>query len=745
MSFFGSAIALGPHPVVILRRNPHNPSTIECKIQKSETMEDATMSTTCAGKKRTAEGIMHGTGSATSATNSARGREDNDLTHDEQSQQRSAKKPKLSKKEMLLAAKARLKEAQEKQKSLLQSLQEQKQKEQEQQKQDGEGVEDTNNSSSCKYNDDTYYYYEYMYHIPPVTGSRDTLVVTDITSTGPEEKVRFLPEKQVGIESLMRVIQSRSRGISPTPIGISTGGGSGKQKDSRPGSRGVSPTPMTVGDTTTGDGTSDTAQQNNGHARPKQHENESVTAPGLSHGQQRAQDKSNLNSVKKRLPDRSLQSSVDGKHVFGDAARGGATMSNADRSHPPLPPNSSTRSFSRSHVEATLNANRNGHGGDDPSNSRLQDESLGKRPLFRGTNGTDHKRLPDRALKKVQNAESPLPPKVPTNPLPRPWKRALAHITGKTLNCDLDLPSNASYLIRTQDRSVLTRVRFLSAPDNAALLKKQRQKSTRDTPFHLSPLDTLPCKTSYAWKGVDILLFLQNQDQQRNNQKRTYLPPARRNLPLSHWAILELQHPFLPPHQQPLGCFTATLQSDKQQHTGNKHQQQQQDDKKGDIHFAGKLVWNMTLSDCTEQNSNKKNNDAKLVSSKWGEVVGVTPTSGLRNGAMVLTVQGFYDYATATTTDNSGSHSFPFSLWGRKVILPNSKTIGIIVGSDGSRPPSSSPQQQPHQKQSENSNNLKHDPSTTLMGICQVVLPNGVASGPSSVQSLLGTRVMLYD
>jgi hypothetical protein len=143
------------------------------------------------------------------------------------------------------------------------------------------------------------------------------------------------------------------------------------------------------------------------------------------------------------------------------------------------------------------------------------------------------------------------------------------------------------------------------------------------------------------------------------------------------------------------------------------------------ISFAGKLVWNM--NDFYQQSSDRRNNNNTAKICKWGEVVSVFTTSGVRNSPMIATIQGFYELH-----NNSGPpQPMPPSLRARKVILSKSRTIGIIIGANA--------------RLSENNMDNNNNNAQPQMGCCQVLFPNGMVSGPSSSQSLKGARAILYD
>ena len=309
------------------------------------------------------------------------------------------------------------------------------------------------------------------------------------------------------------------------------------------------------------------------------------------------------------------------------------------------------------------------------------------------------------------------------------WKRALAQITGKTLDCRLNyLPSKANYMIRTQDQGVVARIQFLSAPNNPALL--EHHPSKRNVQDHFVPIHRLTNRhhdnnnernpETPPWKGQDILSFLKHQDERRT----TYQPPARRYLPFSHWAIVDLLEQ--PLHQKPesLGYFTATpmVLAKNNKSTSSSDM----------IGFAGKLVWNMT-TDMQQQQQDHDRSASKI--NKWGEVVSVVTTTGIRNSPLIATVQGFYEAPIPPKTTMSSkptSTSMPPSLQARKVILPKTKTIGFIVGPLSSKDMNM-------QKANQNNNQQQY------LGCCKVLFPNGMASGPSSIQALKGSRAILYD
>jgi hypothetical protein len=571
------------------------------------------------------------------------------------------KRPKLSKKELLEQAKARLREAQKKKESLLKNLEEEKTKEAEVAQPD-------------EYYEEYDYDYYYTYHIPPVTGSKDSLLITNVASTGPPEKVRFEEEKQACIEELLKTLTNRRRTLSP-----------------------VNPAP--TGNWNPPHHNNNVDNNGNGQHLPPQKNQENKD------GNISIASSSSNQSHQNQLKNRNI------RHQINNDQRNLADNNN----HRNQPNNNKDVHRDNSDHRNPSNFNMDVHRAINEKPRDMRPHHPGNAPKGPGPQqGPMNYHPPPPPLEKRHHPQH-LPPPLPQRPPPpRPWKRALVQVTGKTLDCDSDLPSNASYIVRTQDRSVMARIHFFCAPANNALLEHHPPKSAIQD--HFLSVSRLPCNTSHAWKGADILQFLKNQDQRRT----TYLPPARRNLPLSHWALLDFEEPL---HQAPssLGYFTASP------HTINNIINNPKRKNSNEICFAGKLVWNLLDEGGPFANHGPPAPDCiKLC--KWGEIISAVAVTSARNGAMVVTVQGLYE--TDTVVDPAAI--MPHSLRGRKVILPKSRTVGILVGGGGAVLPPN------HKKGNNSSNNMD-------MGICQVLFPNGMASGPSSVQSLLGARAILYD
>ena len=184
----------------------------------------------CSTKKRPADEVVCSTSLQdessvdvkTSTSNAANEEVIDDLGsvnfQQEEPQEPCPKKPRLSKKELLLQAKARLKEAQEKRNSLLETLEvvEKKAKEK----------EELHNFAE-DYDAYDAYYYEYEYHIPPVTGAKESLLITEIDTIGPAEKLRFVQQGQQPqdenipsfcMEDVLKVVNARKqRAMTQSP------------------------------------------------------------------------------------------------------------------------------------------------------------------------------------------------------------------------------------------------------------------------------------------------------------------------------------------------------------------------------------------------------------------------------------------------------------------------------------------------------------------------------------------------
>ncbi|CAB9513079.1 expressed unknown protein [Seminavis robusta] len=568
------------------------------------------------------------------------------------------KKPKLTRKELLEQAKARLKEAQEKKKMLQLQLEE----------------EQAEQAAAFSMDEDYFYYdYEYEYHIPPVTGSTDSLLITHIESTGPTEKVRFkIEDENSCIEAVMKVITNRRRTLSPSNNNNNAANPQGPPQKTIPN---FPPPRETVNKPNTSEG-STTSSNNANHTNTNADTNSKPAA--LNEG------------LKSQRP----------THFHKRTN----SSSNVDQqpTHPTANPAAERR---HSHTQTTRQMPSNNNNANNPRTNRPQPPLLDKPKENPRRNSSG----PLQLLQQQQQTSQQRPPPVPTK---RPWKLALAQVTGKTCDFTPDLPTKTAYLIRTQDQGVVAHVQFFSSPDNPALLAHQPSK--RHLQDHYVPIGRLPSNnSSQSWKGQEILSFLKHQDERR----KTYQPPARRNLPLTHWAIIDLEQPL---HQaiESSGYFTAAPAAKN----GNGNNSSSNNN---DIGFAGKLIWN--LHDFYQQRNNNNNNAAPPPSklSKWGEVVSAVATSGARNSPLIATVQGFYE-SPPNKQGQPEQPVMPHALRARKVILPKSRTIGIIIGSNA--------------RMSEQQNN-----NNPQVGCCQVLFPNGMASGPPSAQSLKGARAILYD
>ncbi|CAB9528540.1 expressed unknown protein [Seminavis robusta] len=569
------------------------------------------------------------------------------------------KKPKLTRKELLEQAKARLREAQEKKKLLQQKLEEEQAEQQA--------------TSTTSMNEDYFYYheYDYEYHIPPVTGSKDSLLITHIESTGPAEKVRFQKEDEHScIEAVMTIITNRRRSLSPSNNN-SNNNAANPQGPPQKTIPSIPPPPReTISKPITSEG-STTGSDNN----PKPAAlDEGLKSQRPTHYHKRTNSNSN-----------------------GDQQLPHPAANPIERRHSHTQPTQPLRMPPR---QTTSNSNNN------PRTNRPQ-------PPPPSASGPDkpkeNPRRNSNGPQQLQQSQQQRPPSAP--PQKRPWTLALAQVTGRTIDFTADLPTKTPYLIRTQDQGVVAHVQFFSSPDNPALL--QHHPSKRHLQDHFAPIGRLPSNnSSQSWKGQEVLSFLKHQDERR----KTYQPPARRNLPFTHWALLDLEQPL---HQaiESLGYFTA---APAVKNNGNGSSSSN-----NDISFAGKLIWNM--HDFYQQRNNNNNAAASSSSklSKWGEVVSAVATSGIRNSPLIATVQGFYESAANTKQQQAQQQPImPPALRARKVILPKSRTIGIIIGSNArmsEQPTNNNPQ----------------------VGCCQVLFPNGMASGPPSAQSLKGARAIL--
>ena len=638
------------------------------------------------------------------------------------------KKPKLSKKELLLQAKLRLKEAQEKKKALQDRLEEQKAKEQ-QEEAASEQAEQTQYEEYGAYEDD--YYYEY--HIPPVTGATDSLLITNITNIGPPEKVRFIVNKWDCIESVMKVIQERKTSQAAAAV-------AGGPILPNPPNNNIQAGPGGAGGPTVRAPNTSTIRQSQPRPPP-------APLPPPS-GQDRAAK---------------LDSRVATKPIQTQDEK--PPRANLDRNSRSRPGNGSTQAAptlpEKGPIVPVAKDNAQGPKKATPKPSPIisvaKEDSSAQAPKAKATAKLPEAREPRPQPTKVEpikpakrSSTKEKPARVPPAPTKTAWKRGLAQITGKTLDCKLDLASKTSYMIRTQDQGIVAQVQFFSAPNNPKLL--EHHPSKRQLQDHLAPLQRLPCNATHAWKGQDILDFLKRQDERRT----TYQPPAQRNLPMSHWALVELEEPLLRGPES-LGYFTAMLASAVK--GGNSAANSKGNDKppaSSEITFAGKLVWNMTDPVTASSPNAPSPRNSKL--SKWGEVVAAVPTTGIRNSALVATVQGFYELPppkpawASKKNDAPEPIVMPQKLQARKVILPKSRTIGIIIGPaptpeiDPANPPAAdNNNNNKNARNQNNGNNNGAGNNPQQFGCCQVLFPNGMASGSTSIQSLKGSRAILYD
>jgi len=685
-------------------------------------------------KKRSSEEVEAEAEATTAETaNDPLVQEEDQLSQDSQEvdddvQPPCAKKPKLSRKELLEQAKARLKEAQEKQKSLLERLEEEKTKPpDEQQSQAGE------DEASGEYDQEDYdpdydeyddYYYGYEYHVPPVTGARESLLLTNLERTGPADKVRFITlppdsnnKPQLScIEAVLQVINGRRRALSPM-------NGAAQETNSQDGEKDK----HQKDDTANGESKMHQPQHTDGKKdlppEPPQPKN---GGPAAAESPPKTRDL----DLKRKRNEAIMNSALQSKRGSDYPPLQQRVLRGAKP--PPHPPPSSASSAASA------------------SGSPSKDSQPPLRACINPVHSNNS--LPRQPRTVPSTANASLSTSSSAAPKPPPWKRCLAQITGKTLDCVLELPSKTTYMIRTQDQGVVAHVQFFSMPNNPTLL--EHHPSKRALVDHFQPVSRLPsCNTTstnntnnsntrqqqnqqQAWKGQEVLSFLKHQDERRT----TYQPPARRNLPLTHWAVLEMiDGPLLKPPDS-LGYFTATPAADNSITKNSKNDKS--DDKSDDsnIGFAGKLVWNFGGEPPLSRSRNVKQSKVN----KWGEIVTAVTTTGIQNSPLIATIQGFYEGPHPPPNSSSAGDDphMPPSLRARKVILPKSRTIGIIIGA-------SSASDMAHIKPNNNNNAANNNNAKTqqqqFSGCCQVLFPNGMASGPFSVRALEGARAILYD
>jgi len=679
------------------------------------------------------------------------------------SQPASAKKQKLSKKELLYQAKLRLKEAQDKKKALQERLEQQKAREEEAaavvaaaatearttdtiDQDDGEDYDEY----KAQYEED--YYYDY--HLPPVTGATDSLLVKHIPSMGPSDKLFFIdsPDDQHDcIQTVLQVMKERKMNVamsSSAAAAAAAGMAMGPPAvayDNKDSSNPSKPQQLQ------GARENGKFQGTERQLKLVDHEKSAIESnrqtqamqvnPTIRGNGTATNDSTNgrtQNTIRRKLPERALGDSVPSKVV-----------------HDAHPTNQENKEGLPPSVPAVRPINRS-------TTSNGGGESTAQPEPLKVAAGTDASReLTKGATMKKKKNDVAFATDAARSKKKIAWKRGLTQITGKALDCKIDLPSQTSYMIRTQDQSVLAQVQFLGAPNNPKLL--EHNSSKKQLQDHLISVERLPSSPTKSWKGQDILDFLKRQSIQSSTGVTTYQPPARRNLPMSHWAWIELEEPLL--QETPDDAdddvstsrtkrkdakstsptdtglyFTGMLQQNsttcqKSASSGNKPL------KASDVGFAGKWVWNATEQDSSDDNSTAPSpRNSKL--SKWGVVVAATPTTGTRNSAFVATIQGFYELPQLKAWERKMTSSLPIvmpqKLQARKVILTKSRTIGIIIG-PAPTPENSAAGNPPAAAIA----NASQQPK--VFGCCQVLFPNGITSGSTSLKSLLGQRAILYD
>ena len=630
---------------------------------------------------------------------------ENNIIDDSSAAPPSTKKAKtLSKKELLLQAKLRLKEAQEKKKKALQERLEEEQK-----AKDADNLPATAEEDAYEDYDAYADEYYYDYHIPPVSGAGDSLLMTDISQHCPPEKVYFIVDPQRDcIASVLKVMKERK-------VQAAAAAAANHHPAAAPAAARSSPSPNIPAataalDNSTGGGN---AKDTNSKPEPKDETmDDTANTSSSNNGSNRKEEKNGNAHEVSTLPD------DNNDEQEGDEEGEIATKDSSSSRNPKA------------------------------ANPKQETKEETAKPA-KGS------RTKEAGPKKKMAA--PPPTKIA-------WKRGLAQITGKTLDCKLDLASKTTYIIRSQDdQRIAATVQFFVAPDNPKLL--QHHPSKRQLQDHLSPVQRLSCNTTHAWKGQDIIDFLKRQTHQKST---TYTPPARRNLPMSHWALLEFQDEPLMQGSESRGYFTGMLEAAAAKAKGNNKNNKATTG----VNFAGKLVWNMTDplptgSSSSSPSSSPNNANTALASprnsklSKWGEVVVAVPTTGTRNSALVVTIQGFYElpppppkaWGIKSSSSKKSKQeappppipAMPQKLQARKVILSKSRTIGFILGpaptpdNIANQPPS------PNNQTGKNIGNNNGNAIPQQFGCCHVLFPNGITSGSTSVQSLKGSRAILYD